>query len=174
MDVDNVVYVSDLDSDSESDSDDKLIFLPDIEKRLNRIPYSLASDSSRLNNDQSTSTELVLYSIPSSISVPEQKDVVRRAMIESRERMLQKRKEKEYELTPPAVPNGGMKGMKGISCPLPSEVSDGMVANGGVMNQMPNEEASSGSTNGFVGGWDAWTLLDGAGSLDDLDAMEIE
>ncbi|KAF8424678.1 hypothetical protein EV426DRAFT_514616, partial [Tirmania nivea] len=87
MEVDNVVYVSDLDSDSESDTDDEIVFIPDIERKLSRIPYQLVSGTSK---NLSPSTEIVLYSVPSSISIPEQKDVVRRAIIESRQRLREK------------------------------------------------------------------------------------
>lgn len=81
------VYIYDLDAElsSDSDTDDgRLVFLPDIEKHLreNRIPRRiLANDQGELAGMQ-----LVLYSDPKSISVPEEKDGVRRAIIEARQR----------------------------------------------------------------------------------------
>ncbi|KAH6609284.1 hypothetical protein Trco_002630 [Trichoderma cornu-damae] len=83
------VYIYDLDaelsSDSDSDGDEgRLVFLPDIEKHLseNRIPrHILANDQGELAGMQ-----LVLYSDPKSLSVPEEQDGVRRAIIEARQR----------------------------------------------------------------------------------------
>ena len=79
------IYIHNLDeelADVESD-EEKLIFLPDIERRLNRIPKSVLStpdDTSKIGN------EVVLYSVPTSISIPEEQDNVRKAIIESRQR----------------------------------------------------------------------------------------
>lgn len=94
MQLDNTkykVYIHNIDdelSDSEtssSDDDGKLVFLPDIEKRIRdfRIPRSIlaAPADNKCNNQQ-----LVLYNIPSSLSVPEEKDSVRKAIIETRAR----------------------------------------------------------------------------------------
>ncbi|KAH0494918.1 hypothetical protein TgHK011_008496 [Trichoderma gracile] len=81
------VYIYDLDAELSSDSDNdegKLIFLPDIEKHLreSRIPRGvLANDEGELAGMQ-----LVLYSDPKSLSVPEERDGVRRAIIEARQR----------------------------------------------------------------------------------------
>ncbi|KAL7943183.1 hypothetical protein V8C42DRAFT_115386 [Trichoderma barbatum] len=81
------VYIYDMDAElsSDSDTDDgRLVFLPDIEKHLreNRIPrHILANDEGELAGMQ-----LVLYSDPKSISVPEERDGVRRAIIEARKR----------------------------------------------------------------------------------------
>lgn len=81
------VYIYDLDAElSESDSDDcKLVFLPDIEKHLrqSRIPQSiLANSDGELAGDK----QVVLYNVPSALTVPEAQDSVRRAVIESRAR----------------------------------------------------------------------------------------
>lgn len=87
------VYIYNIDdelsSDSESD-DGKLVFLPDIEKhlKLNRIPPSiLANDEGELAGMQ-----LVLYSDPKSLTVPEEKDSVRKAIIESRHRVREQQR----------------------------------------------------------------------------------
>jgi hypothetical protein len=81
------VYIHDLDaelaSDSESDSE-KLIFLPDIEKRFSRIPQQVLRGGGEGNQ------ELVLYSVPKSISVGEGHDSVRKAIIEARSRAREK------------------------------------------------------------------------------------
>jgi hypothetical protein len=87
------VYIYNLDDELSSDSDNdegKLIFLPDIQKHLqeNRIPrHILANDEGELAGMQ-----LVLYSDPKSISVPESQDGVRRAIIEARQRARDRQK----------------------------------------------------------------------------------
>ncbi|KAG0635740.1 hypothetical protein HOY80DRAFT_892533 [Tuber brumale] len=95
MDVDNVVFIKSLDEeiascDSEDDPDSrKLIFLPDVDKQLTRVPYLLAKSGARSDGSGGgeTSTDLVLYSVPSSLSVSEERDNVRRAIIEARNRI---------------------------------------------------------------------------------------
>lgn len=91
------VYIYNIDdelsSDSESD-DGKLVFLPDIEKHLlaNRIPRSVLANS----EGELAGMQLVLYSDPKSLTVPEDKDSVRKAIIESRHRAReQQRLERE-------------------------------------------------------------------------------
>jgi hypothetical protein len=100
------VYIYNLDdelssSDNESDiaaaNDDvnsKLVFLPDIEKHLrnnSRIPAHLLDPRPDPYADLA-GKELVLYSIPSSISVPEEQDSVRKAIIEARARAREKQR----------------------------------------------------------------------------------
>jgi len=90
------VYIYDLDaelSDSESSDDGKLVFLPDIKKHLRatRIPPSVLANSegelAGLNN------QLVLYNIPSSLTIPEEQDSVRKAIIETRARAREKQRQ---------------------------------------------------------------------------------
>ena len=87
------MYIYDLAAELSSDrdtEDGKLIFLPDIEKHLreSRIPRGvLANDEGELAGMQ-----LVLYSDPKSISVPEERDGVRRAIIEARQRAREAQK----------------------------------------------------------------------------------
>ncbi|PHH78924.1 hypothetical protein CDD82_2752 [Ophiocordyceps australis] len=87
-DTGHKVYIYNLDdelSSSDGDSDDgKLAFLPDIEKHLRsqRIPpHILANPQGELAGMQ-----IVLYSDPRSLSVPEEHDGVRKAIIEARRR----------------------------------------------------------------------------------------
>lgn len=94
-DTKHKVYIYDLDaelSDSESD-DGKLIFLPDIQKHLreSRIPPSILANS---EGELAGNNQLVLYNIPSSLSVPEEQDSVRKAIIETRARVRAKQEEK--------------------------------------------------------------------------------
>jgi hypothetical protein len=87
------VYIYDLDaelaSDNEGDSADaKPIFIPDIEKHLNNLPKVM------LINDEARSVaknmQLVLYNVPHSLTVPEERDGVRRVIEESRARMRER------------------------------------------------------------------------------------
>ena len=82
------VYIKNLDeelADIESE-EEKLVFLPDIEKKLGKIPKSVLLGEGH----PCTSNEVVLYSVPSSLSVPEEQDKVRKAIIESRARAREK------------------------------------------------------------------------------------
>ncbi|KAG6116448.1 hypothetical protein E4U13_001867 [Claviceps humidiphila] len=88
------VYIYSLDdeitSESSEDEDGKLIFLPDIEKHLRekRIPPHILADS----DGQLGGMQLVLYSDPKSLSVPEEQDGVRKAIIEARQRAREKQR----------------------------------------------------------------------------------
>lgn len=82
------VYICNIDEELEDDSEPdpgKVIFLPDIEKILweNRIPRHIL-----VNKDgELAGMQMVLYSDPKSLSVPEEKDGVRKAILESRRRI---------------------------------------------------------------------------------------
>lgn len=82
------VYIYNLDqelSDIESE-EERLVFLPDIDKKLGKIPKSVL-----VPRDTSvTGSEMILYNIPSSLSVPPEHDNVRKAIIESRARAREK------------------------------------------------------------------------------------
>lgn len=87
-DTKDKVYIKNLDdelADIESE-EEKLIFLPDIEKKLGKIPKSVLLGEAH----PCTGNEVVLYSVPSSLSVPEEQDKVRKAIIESRARAREK------------------------------------------------------------------------------------
>lgn len=96
------VYIYDIDAElsdsgSESDSDGKLVFLPDIQKHLkeSRIPPSiLANQDGELAGNN---LELVLYNVPSSLTIPEEQDSVRKAIIETRARARAKQEQKRIE-----------------------------------------------------------------------------
>jgi len=99
-DTKHKVYIYDLDaelSDSESD-DGRLIFLPDIQKHLreSRIPPSILANS---EGELAGNKQLVLYSVPSSLTVPEEKDSVRKAIIETRARARAKHEEEQKRIT---------------------------------------------------------------------------
>jgi hypothetical protein len=75
-------YIYDIERELASiEAEEKRIsFLPDIEKALNAIPKSVLSEPKPKQN------ELVLYRVPRSLTVAEDKDNVRKAIIESRAR----------------------------------------------------------------------------------------
>ncbi len=83
------VYIYSIDEELADDSDEpdeaKLVFLPDIEKRLRetRIPPQVLANS----DGELAGMQLVLYSDPKSLSVPEDRDGVRKAIIEARRRL---------------------------------------------------------------------------------------
>ncbi|KAG0651703.1 hypothetical protein D0Z07_2081 [Hyphodiscus hymeniophilus] len=103
MEVDDTkhkVYIYDLDaelSDSESSDDGRLVFLPDIRKHLRdtRIPPTIFANSegelAGMNN------QMVLYNVPTSLTVPEEQDSVRRAIIETRARARAKQEQKRND-----------------------------------------------------------------------------
>ncbi|USP77230.1 hypothetical protein yc1106_04504 [Curvularia clavata] len=80
------VYISDLSaelSDIESDEENP-IFLSDIEKHLSKIPTHI------LRGPEPTPTQhnqMVLYNVPTSLTVPEAQDNVRKAIVETRQRI---------------------------------------------------------------------------------------
>lgn len=82
------VYIYNIDeelAEESSDDEGKLVFLPDIEKRLreNRIPPQVFANG----DGELAGMQLVLYSDPKSLTVPEDKDGVRKAIIDSRRRL---------------------------------------------------------------------------------------
>lgn len=107
MQLDNTahkVYIYNIDdelSSSESEPDDgRLVFLPDIEKHLrrNRIPPGILPNS----EGQLAGMQMVVYSEPKALSVPEESDGVRRAVAEARRRLRERH-------------NGGEAPAKGLS-----------------------------------------------------------
>jgi len=87
------VYVQNLDAEiaeiEASEPEERLIFLPDIEKHFSRIPeHLLASPQDAFSAAQQQ--ELVLYSVPRSLTVDEGHDSVRKAILDARQRARDK------------------------------------------------------------------------------------
>ena len=78
------VYIYNIDDElsSAESEEEKLVFLPDIEKRLTKIPKSVLTNGER----PATSSEMILYNVPQSLSIPQEQDNVRKAIIETRAR----------------------------------------------------------------------------------------
>ncbi|KAF4969654.1 hypothetical protein FZEAL_10192 [Fusarium zealandicum] len=113
-DSNHKVYIYNIDdelsSDSDTDDPGKLVFLPDIEKHLraNRIPPAVLANS----DGELAGMQVVLYSDPKSLTVPEDKDSVRKAIIESRHRAReQQRLEREGRAEAPTVDDNSMNNM---------------------------------------------------------------
>ncbi|KAL8676363.1 MAG: hypothetical protein Q9186_007106 [Xanthomendoza sp. 1 TL-2023] len=90
------VYVHNLDAelaDIESDEDTP-IYLADIEKKLSKIPRSVLVGS----NPPVTNNQMILYNVPSSLSVPEEQDNVRRVIIDTRMRAREKQAQEHMPL----------------------------------------------------------------------------
>ena len=81
------VYIHSIEDEiAEIEDEEKMIFLPDIEKKLGKIPQYLLTGDLR----PTAENQMVLYGVPASLSVPEEKDNVRKAIIESRTRAREK------------------------------------------------------------------------------------
>ncbi|KAF2627967.1 hypothetical protein BU25DRAFT_392480 [Macroventuria anomochaeta] len=83
------VYIHDLAaelSDTDSDSENP-IFLSDIEKHLSKIPRHVLLGPPPGSAEHK---QVVLYSVPASLSVPEEQDNVRKAIVEARQRMRER------------------------------------------------------------------------------------
>lgn len=83
------IFIRDLDeelADESAEDEPRLVFIPDIDRQLHRIPrHILMGDV----EEQDLAKQMVLYRVPHSLSVPEDKDSVRKAIIESRARARQ-------------------------------------------------------------------------------------
>ncbi|KAI9815649.1 MAG: hypothetical protein M1826_001958 [Phylliscum demangeonii] len=81
------IYIANLDDELRENHapDDQLVFLPDIDKQLAKIPRAVFSHPAATTS-ASTNNQLVLYNVPSSLSVPREQDSVRKAIIEARAR----------------------------------------------------------------------------------------
>jgi hypothetical protein len=70
----------------------KTLFLPDIDRKVSAIPQRLLQNQSGNTNN----TQMILYEVPSSISVPKEADAVRKAIIAARAR-ARERQARELE-----------------------------------------------------------------------------
>jgi len=77
---------------SDGEEGGRLVFLPDIERHLraNRIGPSIPPPVPPSPEGELAGMQLVLYGVPSSLSVPEEHDSVRKAIIEARARHREK------------------------------------------------------------------------------------
>jgi hypothetical protein len=87
------VYVQNLDAEiaeiEANEPEERLIFLPDIEKHFSRIPEHLLATPQDIIS-AARQQELVLYSVPRSLTVDEGHDSVRKAILDARQRARDK------------------------------------------------------------------------------------
>ena len=131
-DTPHKVYIYDLDaelSSSDSESESHMVFIPDIDKHLrtNRIPKAVlhADDKGKFAGKDVKEMQLVLFGAPKSLSVPEEKDSVRRAIIETRHRAkeegdrvqerIKEAQRKVKETYPPAKDTLNGMGLNGMA-----------------------------------------------------------
>ncbi|KAI9760049.1 MAG: hypothetical protein M4579_001882 [Chaenotheca gracillima] len=100
-DTKDKIYIYNLDAElaaaDASANEEKVVFLPDIEQRLNQIPRSLVRDSGRgiagldstLSNDSAEGRQLILYKQPNSWLAPPEGEKKRRSISESRAKVRQ-------------------------------------------------------------------------------------
>lgn len=125
-DTKHKVYIYDIDdelaSEGEADAEEQVVFLPDIERHLraNRIPPSLLLGEPDL--EDLAAKQLVLYHVPSSITVPEEQDSVRKAIIEARARVRERQMaEREAADARRWVPMGGPGAAGGMFADAPMD-----------------------------------------------------
>ncbi|KAK5631536.1 hypothetical protein RRF57_007250 [Xylaria bambusicola] len=121
-DTKHKVYIYDLDAElssadenSENESSlpgsptsgrGRLVFLPDIEKHLSRSripPAIFANKEGDIAGHNINDMQMVLYSEPSSLSVPREHDSVRKAILEARARARQRQKDSQGEAKPESL-----------------------------------------------------------------------
>lgn len=104
------VYIHDLAaelSDIESDEENP-IFLSDIEKHLSRIPKHVLLGPEPKPTEHN---QMVLYNVPASLTVPEEQDNVRKAIVEARQRIRAKQANPLTE--PERIISGGQSANRG-------------------------------------------------------------
>ncbi|KAI1752162.1 hypothetical protein F4782DRAFT_158836 [Xylaria castorea] len=177
MQLDNTkhkVYIYDLDAELSSADENsetesrpgsptsghgRVIFLPDIEKHLCRPtipPVVFANNEGKLAGHDINDMQMVLYSEPSSLTVPREHDSVRKAILEARARARQKQKDIQAETE-----------QEGTQFPS----STTSTRDFGV-NAVPNGVGSNAVTNGFGGNATPWRdslIVD-----EDVDAMDMD
>jgi hypothetical protein len=109
------VYIRNLDDELTSSDDEPettntannlIINLPDIQKHLrdNRIPPAVLLH--RNGPPPDLDKQLVLYRVPSSLTVPEERDSVRKAILEARARLRERQVEQEVDMDADADDEG--------------------------------------------------------------------
>lgn len=91
------IYIHNLDAELAEDEpgpeEERLIFVPDIERRFTRIPKHVIRNGEAFGTpypiyEQPTAGELILYATPQSLTTAPEHDSVRRAILESRARSM--------------------------------------------------------------------------------------
>ncbi|KAJ5753849.1 uncharacterized protein N7511_008002 [Penicillium nucicola] len=96
-DTRHTTYIHNLDQELEGDSSDGLIFSP-LATKLLSVPTSVLSS-------QPSGKELVLYTEPASLTVPKDRDNIRKAILESRARARTESQDATHEPSPSVNPS---------------------------------------------------------------------
>jgi hypothetical protein len=111
-DTKHTTYIHNLEQElMEADSPNELIFLPFAAKVLS-VPQSVLSDSNP------SGKELVLYTEPTSLTIPKEKDHVRKAILESRARARAESNKSIVPLNPPAVSSSDLEDLSSYDDPM--------------------------------------------------------
>ena len=124
------VYIHDLDreiADIES-QENGVPFLPRIPENLTSIPPSILSPT-KPSGSEPCGNELVLYSEPSSLTVPRDQDCVRRAIIETKARTRKTQAENLHSgsssnSSHPSLTETANEGKEGYGCDDPMDLDD--------------------------------------------------
>lgn len=88
------VYIGDLDAEiadiEAHEPHERLIFLPDIEKHFSRIPHHVLAGNDSTTHHNPEAQQLVLYDVPKSLTMAQEHNSVRKAIIEARHRAQDK------------------------------------------------------------------------------------
>lgn len=188
MEVDHVVFIDSLSDYSSSDDEDGgdgslrsgagggkggVIFIPDIEKKLNAIPKHLLvpPGADEAGEDGVKGRELVLYGLPESLTAAAENNGVRKAILESRARIRERREkeireeeEKRSALAAGAVMAGGVGGISDtVAAGL---IGMNQLSGMGFMPPFADMGAAANGVNGMA------AVADDGGY--DPDAMDIE
>ncbi|KAI1091850.1 hypothetical protein F5B19DRAFT_250843 [Rostrohypoxylon terebratum] len=154
------VYIYNMDdelSESESDSEGRLVFIPDIEKHLmqHRIPPSVLANK----DGELAGMQLVLYSEPSSLTVPKEQDSVRKAILEARQRVRDRQKEEREQ----QAGSGSIPPSSSSAPSTPTSSVFDTVDMSSSINGTPNGYENHNGYNGYGGSYN-----------NDPDAMELD
>ncbi|KAI9813144.1 MAG: hypothetical protein M1827_004365 [Pycnora praestabilis] len=153
------VYIYNIDdelSDTESEGE-RLVFLPDFERRLTKIPKSILTGHS----SSTGSNEMVLYSVPTSLSIPQEHDNVRKAIIETRARAREKQAQDKKSL----------QSNRSTASPVVSSLGNGY--QGSQWQSQTSGSIASGFGNGISKGLPGASFSSRSSIDEDGDAMDI-
>ncbi|KAK2878132.1 hypothetical protein FQN49_001131, partial [Arthroderma sp. PD_2] len=99
------VYITDLDEEiaeiEEEERKQALKFMPEMEKRMMSIPKSVLTHKPKSEEEQEKqeeqNNELVLYRVPEALDIPAEKDNIRAAITDARERARERMAEESYD-----------------------------------------------------------------------------
>ncbi|KAI0474626.1 hypothetical protein F4859DRAFT_74586 [Xylaria cf. heliscus] len=181
MQLDNTkhkVYIYDLDAElssadessengsrpgSPTSGHDRVIFMPDMKKHLCRPkipPVVLANSEGKLAGHDINDMQMVLYSEPSSLTVPREQDSVRKAILEARARARQRQKDAQAETQQETQASSSTTSIHGL---------------GNTHGVNVAIDSFGGATNGFSGNATSWRegpIVDD--DNDDVDAMDMD